>query len=414
MKKFLSVLLSLTFLFSAGNLFADEKTSTQVKDALEKESDSAYKGDGFGVGPNKLWRISPAYKQSVVYDSNINREPGEGSDQDIIFQFSPSVEISRIGDKFGVEAEYEMTYEAFVRDTDQNAFNHNVNLKTWYDSERLDVKIGERFGTGKTFASSEVADRTRVIFNDVNSEVIYKLTEKVSVSALYRNYYFEYLDSIVALNSYVQHEFGGRVYYHVTDKTDVYVQGSAIVTDYYRTSLFNSDGYGIYAGATGRFTSRLVLDVKAGFEGRNYERNDINSYDNFVGEGGFRYTLTPKTDLILLAKRGIEESVFRAVGYYEYDKISLGGVTKFTERISFNYNAGWQYNRYPSETLEGLPQSDLRKRKDALLTVDTGLNWQPWRNVNVGVKYTFGDRDSNLNSFDYTFHRTEANASVKF
>lgn len=412
MKRLISFGVAIFFLF-CGTVSAGEQVSTETLDTLKRGAKKLFEGGGIGLGPEKLWRITPGFKYSTMYHSNINREPHNNQDHDIIMQFVPSVGLSRIGSKFGVLSDYEMNYQLFLRDSDQTSFNHRFKTKTWYESERLKLKLSENFGWAKTFATTEQSERRTVISNDVSPEAIYHLGSKVSISSIYQNYLFHYKDTVLEDNSYIRNDIGGRVYYHVTNKTDLFLQGSVIFTDYYQSSeeKFDSQGYGIYGGAIGEVTDKTVVNLKTGFESRDYDNGSINSFDNWVGELGLRYSLTAKTDATLLAKRGIEESIYGNTGWYSFNKVALGFVYQLTHNIVAELTGGYQHNRYPRETMEG---PILKKRRDHTITAEYKVKWEPIQNVALAAGYVYGTRIANFDEFDYIEHSVEASTALKF
>ena len=143
------------------------------------------------MGPGKQWRVSPAFKFATVYDSNVNREPSGQRDESVIFNIIPSVSLTRVGSKYGVLADYEMNYQAYTKDSSQqNGFNNRISDTMWYTGEKLTAKVYEGFGYMKTYATSEQSQRRTFVYNDANPEIIYNLTPKVSISSIYRNYFF--------------------------------------------------------------------------------------------------------------------------------------------------------------------------------------------------------------------------------
>lgn len=411
MKKVINIAFALLFAMSTVAM-AGEGPSQDARDTIKQDQQKrGDAGDGIGLGPEKLWRVSPGFKYSTAYDSNVNREPRGSEDHDIIMNFIPSIGLSRIGSKFGIVSDYEMKYKLYFLDSDQNGFDHIFNHSMWYESDKMTAKVKESFGYVKTYATSEQSERRTILFNDINPELIYNLTSKFSVSGLYQNYLLSYRDSQLKENSYIKQDFGGRVYYHATAKTDLFVQGSGIVTDYYNSGLYDARGFGVYGGAIGKVTDKTTLFLKTGFEGREYQNDAINSFYNWVGELGARYSLTSKTDATLLVKRGIEESVYQNTGWYSFDKVNLNLGYHATTTITAELGGGFQNNRYPRQTLEGI---SLRKRNDSIVLGSSKLIWEPIHDFELAVGYIFSKRFSNFNEFDYIDHLVEASTSFKF
>jgi len=184
---------------------------------------------------------------------------------------------------------------------------------------------------------------------------------KFSVAGLYSNHLTHYTDSTLNDNSYNMNDFSGRIYYHVTPKVDVYVNGTGSFTNYYKSDLFDSQGFSVDAGLVGKLTDKLVLNVQAGYKGRDYDDDSINTYKNIVTEGVLKYDLTSKTDVFIRGKRGIEESVYATTGWYQSDLVSAGFDYHVTPYIHTKFSGSFQANNYPRETTEG---PDTKKRKD--------------------------------------------------
>lgn len=393
--------------------FADELISPRVQTVAPKPFfDSAVEEGGIYFGPNKEWWIRPGFEFKTAFDSNVNREPGGKTDSDVILSFIPSVELSRKGTYFGVESNYKMSYEQFLRDADQSAFNHQFREWAYFTGEKLTIKVGEEFGWTRTYATSEQNERRAFVYNYVFPEVIYKITPKTSISALYGNYVLNYRDSILRDSSYVTNDIGGRLYYHTTPRLDLYLQGSAKLVSYYRSDLLDSKGFGIYVGSLGHLTEKTVLNLQTGFQGRVYDNSTINSYNNWAGEAVLQYSLTAKTDLKLEAKRGIEESVYQNAGWYGVHRFGFGIDYQMAYKTKLETKVAYQNNRYPRETTEGIV---TKKRRDHLVIADAKLTWTPYHFIQVAIGYVFQVRQSNFEKFfNYVDHVAEASSTLKF
>ena len=369
-------------------------------------------GGTVGFGSDAEWQISPGFKFSTLYDSNINREPPGKRDEEIISAYSPLVEINRYGTRFGAEGSYELRFEEFLRDTSQSSFNHIAGAQLRFTGTRLRAFVDERFQWVKTYATSEQSERRTIMIQDVNPHFDYRLTPKFSVGALYRNLVFDYKESVLDDRSYLVHEMGGRVYYHMRPKLDLYVQGSGLITDYYRSAIGDSKGFSVVAGSTGRLTKKVLLDVKTGFKGERYGDSTINPFNNWVLQGTVHYRLTAKTNIFLSAVRDKQESVYRNAYWYEGNRLGLDVNHRLTPRISVAVGSSIQRNRYSRETTEG---GLTKRRGDYILKAGAGFNWRLSRHFSVSVAYDMRRRFSNFdNTFDYVSNAVDASVSYKF
>jgi len=425
LKKFLCLIVVLAFVASQ-SAFADEllnlspqknlgqvdsqKLSSSINNSPQDSKKSS--SDLIGFGPDKTWRIKPGFEFKTVYDSNINREPPGQRNDDIILNYTPSVEVERKGSRFELGAGYAMNFQEFLKDNTQNSFNHTAHVQSKFTGNRLKAKFNDNFSLVRAFATSEQTKRRTVLINDVNPEVAYRLTKKFSIASIYRNYLFNYRDSDFKESSYDTNEIGGRVYYHVRPKLDLYLEGDGNIVDYYRSGTLDSKGFSILAGSVGRVTKKLQMNLSTGFQGRYYDNSSINSFNGYVVKGILLYKVAPKLTATFTAQRNIQEAVYRNTAYYIENILGIGFDYRVTHRINFETHSSIGTNRYPSETTEvGL----TKKRRDYLLDFGAGFKWKLVRNLFLGVGYNLRQRTSNFdNVFDYLENAVEGSISYKF
>lgn len=394
----------------ATGVYAGENVSSYMSDSLAKfETEKADQGWVMGFGPDKLWRVRPSFDFKTVVDSNINREPSGDRDEDVIFQFIPAIDIVREGTKVRLRSGYELKYDVYVKDSDENAFNHKWKNNVELTGERVSLSVKDDLGLQKTYASSEQSERRTVLSNNLRTELKLEVTDKTSISGIYNNYVFHYTDSVLKDNSYVRNEFGGRVYYHMTPKTDLYIQGSSIMVDYYNTGIYDSDAWAILGGAVGRVTDKLVLSAESGIKNRNYDDDNIGDYDNWVFQGIAKYSITPKLAMTLSGKRDVAESVYGDTGWYGVHKGELGLSYSITPKIQATAGYTAQRNRYSRDTSEGTVR---RKRTDWLHKTTARLTWEPYQYATFSSGYTYQMRNSNFNEFKYVDHMIDVGMSL--
>ena len=369
-----------------------------------------------GFGSDSLWRILPGFEFKTRYDSNINREPPHMRNEDLIFNYVPTIDLVRSGTRLEVRSGYEMKFQEYFKNPKFNAFNHVLKSSVLYKGHRLQGKLKEDLGLIKSYASSEQLERRTILFGELRPELIYKLTPKFSVSAIYHNYLFMYKDSILHDSSYDMNSTGGRIYYHISPKLDLFVEGSRDKTNYFNTEGRDSSGYTVSVGSIGRFTRKLIGTLQVGFKRSTFDSSSddftATSFNNWVTEAAFRYKLSPKVDLTLIAKRDRQESVYAGSGWYQSDMVGFLIHYRMTKRISFQAGTNLQRNKYPIETMEG---NRIKKRRDWVVDSDVGFKWQPMRNFSVSMEYGFRERFSNFdNVFDYMDHTVDISVGYKF
>lgn len=413
---FLFLIPQLAFSDELINLPAQESltqpTVTSTATTTASPVDAKPSRGGIGLGRDKDWRLKPGFEFKTTYDSNVNREPNRSRNEDIIFNYTPSVELERKGTRFEVATGYQMNFQEFLRDSDQNSFNHIAFNRMKFTGEKLSASVVDNFGLVKAYASSEQSERRTIITNDARPEIAYRLSPKFSVSAVYRNLLYNYQESALRANSYILNDYGGRMYYHATSKLDFYVHGSGTDINYHRSGIYDSNGFSILAGSKGKVTNKVGINLETGYRQHNYDDSSINSFNDWVLRGIILYRVTSKTKATLTAKREKEESVYRNVAFYQAQMIGLGLSHRISEHIGLVLGGSFGTNRYPRETTEvGL----TKKRRDYVYEGGAKVNWKPILDLIFSVGYNWRQRLSNFdNVFDYISHSVDASVSYKF
>lgn len=388
-----------------------EAKQTSNDSAILSKSSSSTSGT-VGFSRDKLWRIIPGFEFRPTYDSNVNREPPHQRNEDIIFHYIPSVDIRRKGTRLDVATGYQMDFQEYLRDPDQSGFNHLAKTHARFTGNRLKVGVDERFGWLKAYASSEQSERRTILVNDFRPEISYRFTPKFSIATVYQNYLFHYRESALRESSYMINDIGGRLYYHMTPKLDLYLHSSGNTIDYYRSGTLDSTGYTILAGAIGKAARKVILNLQTGFRGAHYDDSSINSFNGLIAQGAIQYRLTSKIDASLLLKRDKQESVYRNTGWYQADMVGTELNYRISRHVVFGVHSSVQQNSYPRETTEG---TLTKKRRDYVLETGTQLKWKPFRHLTLSSGYGFRQRASNFdNTFDYINHTVDLSIAYQF
>ncbi len=367
-----------------------------------------------GFTPNNVWRIQPGFEFKTIYDSNINREPPHERDEEIILSSIPSIGVVRRGNKFDLKSEYEASIEKFLRDDKQSHINHMFKNKIGYTTHKLKVKLDESMSYQSAYAASEQSERRTYITNNFSPEIAYRITPKVSLAALYQNYWLFYKESVLRESSYYVDDIGGRVYYHAKPKLDFYLHSSAQKTTYYNSDKLNSSGYSILFGSQGRVTRKVIGTVQTGFRHTQYEDKTISAFNSWVLEGIVQYNLTAKVIINLMAKRDRQESVYQNTGWYQSDMIGTRITYNMSKRTGIELDQIIQKNRYSAPTEEEVLDTPKR-RVDYFTSSALRIIWKPIRHVMIKIGYTLNRRDGNVdNVYDYVSHSLDGSIAYKF
>lgn len=416
----------LTILFLSGFLIAPdlagaaeavdpsfkEDLEASASDAAEAGQKDAARGWTFGDG----WNLGTSIRLTQTYDTNINLERKGYENDEIYFGIAPTLRLQRTAAEGWVDLAYTPSYNPYLDRDEQSHFGHSFDTNIRLDRNRARLLIRDNFRRSHERASSEQEERRDLRQNTFSPELIYRLTDKVSVSGIYQNTLLQYVQSGLRRNSYMTHEPGGRVYYKLTDKTDIFIDARAIVTDYFNSGLYDSDGFRVAGGVQGRLTDKIRLKFLGGHKTRKYENPSLDSWRGFFVEGTAVYDWTDKTTLHLSVKRDINESLVLNNPFYEYYRAELGFDHQLFAKISLRGSIGYQKNEYPKIfTVGSVIPNVSGERADDIGTARLGVNWKPYDSWNLGVDYGFECRDSSLDSFfNYIDHSVTTSAEYSF
>ena len=420
LRKIACLSIALLLVFSQ-NAFSGEQINLPAQENLTRlsppqKSDVVQSGPDWsnliGFGPDKSWRIYPGFEFKSIFDSNINREPQRQREADVILDYAPSVKLKRRGAHLSVESGYRLDFFEFINYPKNNHFNHEATTKVKFIGKRLNTTIDEKFLYAKDYATDEQSKRRTYVVNEVRPEMAYRLTPKFSIASVYRNYLVGYKDRDFREYSYDMNDMGGRIYYHMTPKLDTYVQGTGTVTNYFESKRFDSHGFTGYVGATGRVTSKLLLDLQTGYKGHSYDDVNINSFQGWVFDAYVQYKLRPRILVALIGKRDKQESTYGNVGWFQAHKFGAELNYKISKHFVGKLSQTFQRNAYSKETREGRL---TKKRVDYIYNTGVNIKWLPIQHLIIALGYAFRYRDGNFdNLFDYIDHVADSSIAYEF
>lgn len=410
---------------TGGSPARGEHLGLSVVDGLKMfEAPKALPGWAFGFGDEKLWRASAGFRYKAAYDSNVKRRRKDRP-SDVIFSYIPTVAISRTGAQFMVKGSYQMEFKHFLKEVEGSSFNHWAAVEAKYTSEKATVTISDKFRRNDTRPSSEEATYRIVTSNDFNTELIYHLSPKVSVSAMYQNYIYvqgetrrqkdENQNTNTNVTSfrdrdYVLNEIGGRIYYHINPELEVYLQGQGYIYTY-RTGLYDSSGFNIFVGSQGKIGKKITVSGQIGVRGRIYKKEVNDNYYILAFQGIAHYQMSPKFDMALKFKRDNSDSISLNQVFYGANWVDLEANYQITPLIKANGGVGLQLNNYPHKATRDGVSRDLI---EFFPKANAGLSYFPIKNLEVRVAYFFRCRNSSFNERNYVDHYVEGSIGYKF
>lgn len=194
-----------------------------------------------------------------------------------------------------------------------------------------------------------------------------------------------------------------RVGYEVSPRLAGFVEGTLDARRYDQTPDDlgidrDSEGYSLRAGAEVDITSIIFGEVSAGYSGRTYEDDELDSVGGFSFSGAITWNVTPLTSIVFEGLGEIQETSVGAgdgtgdEATANFQKsLSVDVTHELLRNVLLNANAA-----YIRDDFEGIDRSD-----DSVL-VGGGVSYLLNRNLSLDATYSFRNRFSDESDEEYT------------
>jgi opacity protein-like surface antigen len=203
------------------------------------------------------------------------------------------------------------------------------------------------------------------------------------------------------------HAFGQQLRYALTRKTTANVEYRYAYTDFLHIANDTNSHY-LLGGADHEFSGYTRGGISVGAEYRDFERN--SGITRPYGEAYLVYKLTEDTSVRWAGQAGLENN---EVGDY-HDRYGfrtgLTAIHGFTPSV--RGSLGLSYMHSELDAVDG--DSDLDDASDDAVTVNVGVTYRLFRNVDVNASYQFTTYFSDIEARDYDRHRVTVGVSSMF
>ena len=228
----------------------------------------------------------------------------------------------------------------------------------------------------------------------------YDMTDTYSLNGKYSRFLLVYDDEENSWLNRTDNGFSLAFSYHYSPKTSFFAEYSMVFITYDRDTGNDSAHTFYYGGVDWQGTAKTSLSAKAGYQIKQYDSDQIDGSSAFSMEGLLSYKITEKTGISFSLYKALEETdSFTARGI---DTIAgrLAYEQRFSYRLhgkcAFSYELN-DYQEFPRYEYGGVSQ-----RKDTIFAVKPSIEYilRDW--ITVDLAYSFENRDSNDNPYDYT------------
>ncbi len=358
-----------------------------------------------------VFKIYPTLEVDTSYDSNVYLE-SDHPHGDFLISVLPSLKLFLPMQQLSLQCEGKADFVRYLDHTDQNSNNYQVtgavqgHFPGGFSFDVADMFKHTYFPTLQEFDVAEYFN-----MNQFYVQGTYQIRDALKFELQYYNYIFAYqktndLDRI-------ENTFGGTLYWRFLPKTDALLELGYSRLGYTDPAFDNKNNqnFQVRAGLAWQATGRTKGTLLVGFNRKDYPTGVTANTTSLVAAIMTDTELSAYTILHLELKRATVESDYPNNPYYLSTRFLADLSRKITYKISVDGGVFVRLDDYPNETTEGT-QTDVRS--DLYLGGQLGLEFRIFRWLTLHAKYTYVNRNSNLDVFDYPIHQIDLSATASF
>ena len=338
---------------------------------------------------------------TLAHDDNIYRVTDDLAQSDTYLSIAPELKLIGGFGKQRFELSYDGDYSKFSGTRDADYTDHNIRAKVNLEHTlRLDSKF--EAGFQKEHEEPGAINRIQLTITEYNkydqnyilAGIGYGQESAIGRFALeYRRTDKDYTNNNLDFLDFVSDQYTARFTYRVAPKTRIYIESVFSNYDYETVNDFELDNtYKRYrAGLTWDFTNKLTGDINVGYQDRDYDLETLRDIDGLAYNGEVTWSINTFTKLALVAKRESIDSSLEQTGGFLRTSYGVSLSHSLTELLKIKADAGYGTDELVFSSA----------RKDDRLAGQVALEYDVLRNLTVGLRYKYEERDSTDLLADY-------------
>lgn len=268
-------------------------------------------------------------------------------------------------------------------------------------------KLNEFYLETLSPASGEEAGVVERTQNTAGLNLGYKSSDRFNIGLGYTNVLHDYKLDVYNDLDRMEQAVGPVVYFKVFNKTSLLIDYKYGMINYKsaRNGLsIDSNEHNIMAGITGKVTSKLTYELKAGMESRKYKDSSLDGFSTPIAGVSLIAHPSSMWGIDLKFLRRAYESNWGQNYYFYQNKTDLGINWYPTSKITATIGTGYEFNQYNTEVLN-TETGEMAKRTDGILSAGLNLFYDIQKWLKMGAGYSLRSRNSNFNIWDYSENR---------
>ena len=405
MKKYL---LSTSVLCAVSLLVAPEMA---IAGGHTKKAFDTKKGDGYEAvaGRAGSFKFNPKLTVEQVFDDNFYKENSGASSKDYTV-INPEVTIKSDWNQNELRINGSVERDQFSGSSADNATESDLRLRFRLDaSKKAQLKFEGRQRNlieerGDDNTSTDDLAPTEYKRNNWGVSYEYK-PNRLGINLGVRYDDYDYDDTAKEGGGTTNNDdrdrketkYKWRVGYEIQNGYEAFVRGEIIDVDYDAASDDNSekrdsDGYTAEAGIKIELSKLVDADVALGQIKREFAESSFSDISETIANAKVTWHATPLTKIRLSASRNLNETTTSGTSGNLATSFGIGIDHEFLRNLKAKVDYKVSSTDYEDAS---------NNRSDDKDKFDVALDYDMNRTFSLGLKYTFEERDSNINTNDY-------------
>jgi hypothetical protein len=391
-------------------------------------------------GADLLSKFHPYISISEEFNDNLNLSSTNKKD-DFITTVQPGLKFSNMDKTSGIDLDYNLGLVFYSKESQRNYISHNASLNAKYmTAEHINFYLKESFTRSdeprerESFSTTEdnryvlATETQRAVYwrNVVAPTIEYQFGPENRLGVNYRNNLYQ-TESTGAENS--QENYVNPFFSYWFDRQNgIYLEYGYTRGDFDKSPDFN--GHRANARYTNRFSAKSSAFAEHTYTNRSYTTSSLD-YDVNEPSVGLTFALTPtltasaqvgyfwkepktgarkdgvsykgeianvdpRTSYRLSLQGGYTEDVFTSenLGFNRYHRATAFVTHKLERRLSVGCNGSVERAEFENPD-----------RSDTILGIGANVSYMPLKWLTLSLEASHRNRDSNVNTFDYTENR---------
>ena len=377
----------------------------------------------FGVFLNKTYAatswIKPVFGIREEFDDNVFLT-GSDESSDRVTTIAAGLNFEPQLNRHEFSASYIVDFQMLADNSDQNTTNQTVDAKGTLNFNDWRVEADTVLRHFENRAGSEDTARVPRTSDTTNVKLIYAFNKlDVGLNYTYRleNYRSDngigtYAGQALTYQDLDSNENAGEaeLAFQFWPKTELLFSGRYGTLEYDTGKKGDSEYYDVLTGLRGQFFKKGEIEGKIGYRSQNYE-DSAQDFDSVIFSASLIEKFTEKDTLTIDFDRRTHSTIYQQNAYFKSTNVEGVFAHDFNDRVTGKVAGAYWFNKYPTETTEG---AKTAKREDDLWEVGAGLSYKLPRRGTVDLDYTYTEKSSNFDTYDYKNNRVSVAYKIEF